>query len=104
MPYLIVLHLQKFRIGRQVFEAVFGDDGEVFDASRKPQNGAPARVVEARFNGDDVSGAEGLRGFADAGGFVDFEAQAVARAVEEALHAAVYVAGFEGAVFKEFGE
>ena len=51
-----------------------------------------------------MPGAKGSRGFADARGFVDFEAQAVARAVEEALHAAVYVAGFKVAVFKEFCE
>ena len=48
--------------------------------------------------------AEGAWGFADARGFVDFKAQAVARAVEEALHAAVCVAGFKVAVFKEFLE
>ena len=86
---------KKFRIGGQVFESVFCDDGEVFDAY-----GASTGIIEARFNGDDVSGAEVPRGFANARGFVDFKAQAVAGAVEESLHAAVYVAGFKVAVFK----
>ena len=75
--------------------SVFGDDGEVFDAY-----GASAGIIQAGFNGDDVSGAEVFRGFANARGFVDFKAQAVPGAVEEPLHSAVYVAGFKVAVFK----
>ena len=65
-----------------------GDDDEVFDA-----DGAPAGIVEAGFDGDDVAGPEGDVGFADSGGFVDFQADAVAGAVEEALHAAVDFSG-----------
>lgn len=77
--------------------SVPGDQGEIFEA-----DAADFGVVEAGFDGDHVAGGEAVGGGgAEAGAFVDFEADAVAGAVEEAAHAALFTGGFEAAVAED---
>src|SRR5918994_723411 len=65
---------------RQVAAAFFGDDYEVFYA-----DAAHFRVVDARLDGDNVTGDELLVGQRDAGGLVDLQSNPMTRAVKKAL-------------------
>src|SRR5512143_2703298 len=71
------------------------DAGEAARAGRRHErhvldpHPAEAEVVEARLHGHHVASPQDGRPLADRGCLVDLQADAVARAVEEALHAPV---------------
>src|SRR5205814_8911282 len=72
---------QVVRVGRQVLDAVLGDEHEVLEAAA-----AEPPLVEARLDRDDVAGDHRVpRGEAEARLLVQVEADAVPEAVDEAL-------------------
>ena len=91
------LHLEHLLQPRQVDASILGNDHIVLYAHAAAEFG----VVESGFDSDNVTRLEDLRHLRYAGWFVDFESEAVARAVEEALHAAVLHARLETPGFEQ---
>lgn len=82
----------------QISRCLAGDENDVFES-----DASDLGVIEAGFDGDDVTGPEGVVGApVEAGGFMDFEADAVAGAMEESLHVSVAAARFEAGFPKGF--
>src|SRR5205814_1091481 len=74
-----------------------GDEGHVLNA-----DAADFRIIQSRLDRDDLPGSEhAARGRADAWRFVDFQAEAVAGAMEESLHATFAAAGLIAFLLKQ---
>src|SRR5205814_4844576 len=74
---------------RQIARTVAGNMSHILET-----NAANFGIIQARFDGHDMTGAQDIiPGRAQSRSFVDLQAQPVARAMEETLHAAVALAG-----------
>src|SRR5208282_5515997 len=90
------LNLQDFLELGQVPRPVGADGDYVFQA-----DAAHGWIVKPGFHRHNVAGLEDIVGSeADAGGFMEFHAQAVPGAVKEALHAAIFLAGLVALALK----